>query len=548
MRILIKSEQFHIRASLIASVIMNSAFFVTQQEQVGIMPRALLSVYDKTDLIPFAQALIDMGWDLVASGGTQRMLEEHQLPVTAVEQVTGVSEMLGGRVKTLHPAIHAGILARDRDEDYADLEAFNYAPISLVVCNLYPFQQTVGEKGISLQDAIEQIDIGGVTLLRAAAKNFMRVTVICDPQDYQDIRTRLTENASIDIATRRNLAVKAFAHSRDYDTAIHAFLSQDLTVGPTTAELPLHLSIGAKRSEEMRYGENPHQAAAYYSRQPGEGPLGATLLGGKQLSYNNILDVDAAWRVTSSFTEPCVAIVKHLNPIGIAVHEDINQAYRDALASDAVSAFGGIIAVNQTVTADFVETLESIFIEAIAAPSFTGNAQKLMAEKRKNCRMLKMSQPYTGAEFEMRSVHRGMLIQQADAGDPDTAAFKTVTERAPTEEELKALNFAWKAVQHVKSNAIVIANENATLGIGGGLPSRVDAAELAAKKAGDRAKGAVMASDAFFPFADGLQAAIDAGVTAVIQPGGSIRDNQVIQAANDANIAMVFTGTRHFRH
>jgi phosphoribosylaminoimidazolecarboxamide formyltransferase / IMP cyclohydrolase len=509
------------------------------------MPRALLSVYDKSNLINFATQLTNLGWDLVASGGTQRKLEEAGLAVTPVEQLTGVTEMLSGRVKTLHPAIHAGILARDRDEDYADLANHGYAPISLVACNLYPFQKTVAEVSTTLQDAIEQIDIGGVALLRAAAKNFMRVAAICDPSDYQNVLDEIQNGGEVTLATRRNLAIKAFAHTREYDTAIHAFLSTDMSLGPATSVLPENLSIGARQIQEMRYGENPHQKAAYYGQQ---GILGGELLGGKPLSYNNILDVDAAWRTVSSFSEPTVVIVKHLTPTGIASHDSLPTAYQNALASDPVSAFGGIIAVNRQVNEAFVDALESIFIEAIAAPGFSATARQKLTEGRKNCRLLKIPQPSDDAEFEIRSVHRGVLVQQKDIGDPEATALKTVTARPPTESELEALKFAWKAVQHVKSNAIVLAVPGATVGVGGGLPSRVDAAELAIKKAGERAQGAVLASDAFFPFADGLQAGIQAGVTAVIQPGGSIRDKEVIAAADEAGIAMVFTGVRHFRH
>ncbi|MEO0560806.1 MAG: bifunctional phosphoribosylaminoimidazolecarboxamide formyltransferase/IMP cyclohydrolase [Chloroflexota bacterium] len=512
------------------------------------MPRALLSVYEKSGLVPFAHDLVEMGWDLVASGGTKLKLEEANLPVTSVEQVTGVSEMLEGRVKTLHPAIHAGILARDNDADYQDLTDNGYAPINMVVCNLYPFQETVAQKGIALQDAIEQIDIGGVTLIRAAAKNFLRVACIIDPADYGAIIEALRENGDIGLATRRMLAVKAFAHTRSYDTAIHAFLSQDLATSTANEDLPEHLSLGANRTEVMRYGENPHQKAAYYSMRGDDTTLNAELLGGKQLSYNNILDVDAAWRTVSSFTEPTVVIVKHLTPTGIASHADITAAYRNALASDPVSAFGGIIACNTTITPAFVEAMESIFVEAIAAPSFAPEAQAMLSERRKNCRLVKMAKPFDGVHYEVRSVHEGFLVQQADLGDPDGTNVRTATLRPPTEDEMIALRFAWKAVQHVKSNAIVLAVPGATVGVGGGLPSRVDAAELAIKKAGERAAGAVMASDAFFPFADGIQVAIDAGITAIIQPGGSIRDNEVIEAANAAGIAMVFTGVRHFRH
>lgn len=514
------------------------------------MPRALLSVYDKTDLVKFASSLVELGWDLVASGGTEKTLREAGLAVTPVEQLTGVPEILDGRVKTLHPAIHAGILTRDRPEDIETLNQLGYAPISLVVCNLYPFQETVAKVGITLQDAIEQIDIGGVTLLRAAAKNFFHVTCICDPADYSRVTASLKASSDIELAMRRSLAIKAFAYTRDYDTAIHAFLARGttMTMAAVSDELPGQLSLGMKKVENLRYGENPHQQAAFYSRQSTDGPFGGTLLGGKQLSYNNILDLDSAWRTVSSFTEATVVIVKHLTPIGVASAETITSAYPLAFASDTVSAFGGVIAANRIVDETFVEALDTLFVEAIAAPGFTSNSQEILLEKRKNCRLVQIPHPYDGMDFDIRSVHRGLLVQKVDMGDPEGTIIKTVTQRAPNDQEREALEFAWKVVQHVKSNAIVVAIAGATVGVGGGLPSRVDAVKLAVAKAGDRARGAVLASDAFFPFADGIEAALAAGITAVIQPGGSIRDSEVIEAANKAGIAMVFTGTRHFRH
>lgn len=514
------------------------------------MPRALISVYDKTGIVDFADALVQMGWDVVASGGTQHTLQEAGIGVIPVEQLTGFPEMLGGRVKTLHPAIHAGILARNTPNDLADLEKAGYAPIKMVVCNLYPFQKTVGRTGITLQDAIEHIDIGGVTLLRAAAKNFLHTTVVCDINDYAQVLAALKTDGEIELALKRDLAIKAFAHTRDYDTAIHAFLSRGTTtsMAAVSEEFPAQLSLGMQRIQMLRYGENPHQQAAYYTQQPGDGPLGGTLIGGKPLSYNNILDLDAAWRAVSSFGNPTVVIVKHLTPTGIASADTLAEAYPRALASDPVSAFGGVIAVNRQVDESFVLSLGTLFVEAVAAPSFSASARQLLQDKRPNCRLLEIPYPFSGAELEIRNVHRGILVQRADTGDPENTLFKTVTQRVPTAQELQALQFAWRVVQHVKSNAIVLAVGESTVGVGGGLPSRVDAANLAILKAGDRANGAVMASDAFFPFADGLEAAIKSGVTAVIQPGGSIRDSEVVDAANRANIAMVMTGTRHFRH
>ncbi|MGJ3238977.1 MAG: bifunctional phosphoribosylaminoimidazolecarboxamide formyltransferase/IMP cyclohydrolase [Anaerolineae bacterium] len=514
------------------------------------MPRALLSVSDKTDIVDFGRELVDLGWELVASGGTATALQVADLPVTPVEQLTGLPEMLGGRVKTLHPAIHAGILVRDKTEDLDELATHGYAPINMVVCNLYPFQETVAQLGVTLQDAIEKIDIGGVTLIRAAAKNFFRVMTVCDPLDYQRVIDELRESGETELAMRRDLAVKAFAHTRDYDTAIHAFLSQDVTslAADENEDLPEHLAFAVHGIEQLRYGENPHQSATYYAKHSADAPLGAKQLGGKQLSYNNILDVDAAWRAVSSFDAPTVVIVKHLTPTGIASADTLTLAFPNALASDPVSAFGGIIAVNRTVDAGFVNTLGSLFVEAIAAPDFTTDGIEALQASRKNCRILQMSRPYDRNTLDIRSVHGGLLVQRLDNGDPDGTILKTVTDRAPSTEELDALEFAWKACQHVKSNSIVLGKPNRTIGVGGGLPSRVDAVELAVKKAGDDARGAVLASDAFFPFADGIEAAASAGITAIIQPGGSIRDNEVIAAANAAGIAMVFTGTRHFRH
>ncbi len=513
------------------------------------MPRALLSVYDKTNLVEFASALLNLGWDLVASGGTEKALHDAGLPVTSISQVTGMPEMLGGRVKTLHPAIHAGILTRDKEEDLATLSEHGYAPINMVVCNLYPFQDTVAQKGVTLQDAIEQIDIGGVTLIRAAAKNFLHVIVVCDSNDYANIIEELQTSTQVELATRRKLAIKAFAHTRDYDTAIHAFLSADFAPGLAADALPNHLSLGFQQVDPLRYGENPHQPAAFYSRTMGTGPLGGELVGGqKELSYNNYLDLDSAWRAVCSFEDPTVVIVKHLTPIGIASAATIAEAYALALTADPVSAYGSVVATNREVDEAFVEALGSVFTEAIAAPGFSPQGCQMLTEKRKNCRLVRIARPYDGLDYEVRTVNGGLLVQRPDMGDPEGTAYQTVTERKPTTDELAAMQYAWKAVQHVKSNAIVVAQTNHVVGVGGGLPSRVDAVKLAISKAGENAKGAALASDAFFPFADGIEAAIEAGVTAVIQPGGSIRDAEVIEAANKANITMIFTRTRHFRH
>ena len=512
------------------------------------MPRALFSVSSKRGLLGFAKELLGLGWEIVASGGTAQTLTDAGLMVTSVERVTRQAEMLGGRVKTLHPAIHSGILARDTDADMQELAANGFAPITMVVCNLYPFSETIKQPDVRLEDAIEQIDIGGATLLRGAAKNFARVTVLCDPLDYSEVIVALKTAGTTSLQQRRDLAVKAFGHCREYDTAIYAYLSESDIAEPEEGDVPYSIAFGVQRSHDLRYGENPHQAAAYYTRGEVGTPLGAEQLAGKQLSYNNILDVDSAWRAVSSFEEPTVVIVKHLNPTGIASAGSVAEAFPQALASDRMSSFGGIIAVNAKVDEEFVESLGTLFVEAIIAPSYNEVALALLQSGRRNCRVLRIKEPFRGRGYEFRSVMNGLLMQRYDLGDPAGATMKTVTKRAPIAEEMESLVFAWKAVQHVKSNAIVLAQGKRTVGIGGGLPSRVDAAELAIKKAMGETTNAAMASDAFFPFPDSIEHAARAGVTCVVQPGGSIRDSQVIEAANYFNMAMVFTGSRHFRH
>ena len=505
--------------------------------------QALLSVYDKTDLIPFAQRLAALDWTFIASGGTARALSAAGLKVTAVSDLTGAPEMLGGRVKTLHPAIHGGILARNIPTDQADLAAQNIRPIDLVVCNLYPFQQTIAQKDATVAEAVEQIDIGGVALLRAAAKNFARVAVVCDPADYDSVLVGLRDG-TLDEAARRKLAAKAFALTRDYDTAVAAY------IGETEKNLlPEQMTLNLIRTQSLRYGENPHQAAALYATDSAAEPLGGTLMQGKALSYNNLLDLDAAWRAAQAFDDPTVVIVKHLSPCGIASAESPALAFPPALEADPVSAFGGVIAVNRPVDAAFAAAVEtaSLFVEAVIAPSFSQEAQRWFAKHKKNCRLIAAPEP-TLSNLEIRAIVGGFLAQEADAGDPPDASWQVVSQRQPTADEWAALRFGWTAVQHVKSNAIVFAAGTTTVGIGGGLPSRVDAVKLAAVKAGERAKGAIMASDAFFPFPDGIEEAAKAGVTAVIEPGGSIRDEAIIAAADKLGLALLFTHARHFRH
>jgi len=403
----------------------------------------------------------------------------------------------------------------------------------------------VARRDVSLVEAVEQIDVGGVTLLRGAAKNFERVTVVCDPDDYVSVLEELRAEGAVSPGTRQRLALKAFAQTRDYDAAIQAYLGQTQITAPIF-ELPQSLSLSFPRAQEMRYGENPHQVAGLFA-EPGVGPLGGRLLQGKPLSYNNLLDLDAAWSAANSFAEPTIVIVKHVSPCGIASGERLAAAFAAALTSDPVSAFGGVIAANRPVDCATAKEMHELFIEAVAAPSFSDEALECFAQHKPNCRLVVVPQP-AEEMWALRSVAGGVLVQSVDRGDPPAVEWRSVAQRQPAEDELAALRFAWQACWHVKSNAVVLARDNATVGIGGGLPSRVDAVKLAVTKAGARARGAVMASDAFFPFPDGVEVAAEAGVTAVVQPGGSVRDEAVIGAADRLGLAMVFTGVRHFRH
>ncbi|MCS7059690.1 MAG: bifunctional phosphoribosylaminoimidazolecarboxamide formyltransferase/IMP cyclohydrolase [Anaerolineae bacterium] len=510
--------------------------------------KALLSVSDKTNLAEFAAGLVAHNVELIASGGTARALKAANLPVKTVEELTRSPEVLDGRVKTLHPVIHAGILARDTDADRADLEKIGAGMIDLVVVNLYPFQKIVAQKYVTLADAIENIDIGGVALIRAAAKNYQRVAVVCDPCDYDLVLRDIAQHGFVSLQTREVLALKAFSHTAAYDAAIRDYL-----LGIRSSNNDKLLALTLHQVQELRYGENPHQRAALYSYTNAcEGPLGGKVLQGKELSYNNLLDLDAAWRAVAQFKDqPSVVIVKHLSPCGIASASTLPDAFRAAYACDPTSAFGGVIAANAAIDLETVDAFGDLFIECIAAPGFTDEALAKLA-RRKNCRLLEMPDLNIEPEYELRSVLRGVLRQQVDRGDPTHTEWRTVTKIAPTAEHMRALTFAWIASQHVKSNAIVFAKETdgvlATVGIGGGQPNRVDCVRIAAARAGKQAKGAVMASDAFFPFADSVREAAAAGIVAIVQPGGSVRDQEVIAAADEAGIAMLFTGVRHFRH
>lgn len=505
------------------------------------MPIALLSVSDKRGLVELARGLYELGWELLASGGTAKALVNVGLTVKEVPEYTGSPEILGGRVKTLHPAIHGGILARETDSDAQDLEAIQAEPIDMVVVNLYPFQETIAKGGTNLEEAIEQIDIGGVALLRAAAKNFSRVVVLSDIEDYSTVLLELQKNGTTSIETRARLARKAFAHTAAYDAAISAYLRG---LGAAASD---YINLELYPISQLRYGENPHQEATLYAYTSESGPMGGQLLQGKALSYNNLLDLDAAWRAALSFERPTIVIVKHLSPCGIASADSLAQAFPLALASDPISAFGGVIASNRPFDAEVSEALGDLFVECIAAPGFTPEAQELLIG-RVNLRMLSMPDTKIEPNYELRSINRGVLQQTVDRGDPGETGWRVVTRRRPTPEEWKGLRFAWRACQHVKSNAIVFAQGEATVGIGGGQPNRVDCVRIAAERAEDKAKRAVMASDAFFPFPDSVEEAAKAGIRAIVAPGGSKRDADSIAAADAADIAMLFTGVRHFRH
>jgi len=521
--------------------------------------RALLSVSDKTGLVDFAKSLAGYGVELISTGGTAQVLRDAGLKVLDVSEVTGFPEMMDGRVKTLHPKLHGGLLAiRSNKEHAAAMEKFGIKPIDLVIVNLYPFEASVA-KGAAYNDCIENIDIGGPAMIRAAAKNHADVTVVVEPADYSKVLGELAQHSGMTtLELRRRLAAKAYARTAAYDAAISNWFRDALR---DTA--PDYCVFGGKLLQSLRYGENPHQTAAFY-RAPGErfGVATARQVQGKELSYNNINDTDAAYECVAEFdakrTAACV-IVKHANPCGVAEGEDLLDAYKKALACDSTSAFGGIVALNRKLDAEAAKAITEIFTEVIIAPDADEEAIKIVAAK-KNLRLLLaggLPDP-RAVGTTVKSVAGGLLVQSRDNAVVDEMQMKTVTKRAPSEAEFADLRFAFRVAKHVKSNTIVYAKDRATVGIGAGQMSRVDAARIAARKAEDAAKelklsaplteGSVVASDAFFPFPDGLLVAIEAGATAVIQPGGSMRDVDVIKAADAHNVAMVFTGTRHFRH
>ena len=507
--------------------------------------RALLSVSDKTGLVDFARQLHDAEVELIGSGGTARAIQDAGIPVRAVEEITGFPEILGGRVKTLHPAIHGGILARRVAHHLEELDAYNIVPIDLVVVNLYPFQQTVAKSTVTLATAVEEIDIGGVALLRAAAKNHESVTVVCNPADYAAVAEAFIDGGT-SMLQRKQLALRAFRHTAEYDGAIAAYLSDQIDEDEGENGLPGHIQLNLTLAQRNRYGENPHQQGALYAYGAEKAPF--EVLHGKEMSYNNWLDLDGSWQAAQDFVDPTVAIIKHGNPCGLASGDTLAEAYVKALASDPVSAFGSIISVNRPLDQEMVEAMADLFVEVIAAPAYEEEALRLLRRK-KNVRIL---QP-TGVplrRLSVRSIYGGFLVQKLDQSqtDMDPLQWQVVSEKQPNLIQLADLAFAWRVARYVKSNAIVYVKDQATVGIGAGQMSRVDAVLLAGHKAGAKAQGAVMASDAFFPFADGIEGAAQHGIAAIVQPGGSVRDDEVIAAVNKLGLVMLLTGTRHFRH
>ena len=519
--------------------------------------KALLSVYDKTGLVDLARTLADTGCELVSTGGTAGTLAGAGLPVTQVADLTGSPEILDGRVKTLHPTVHGGILARrDLASHQAELESHGIGTIDVVVGNLYPFVETVSAENVTLQDALENIDIGGPTMIRAAAKNFPSVLVLVDPGDYGWVSERIAERGlpapysdtgsetAFSMDERRELARKAYQHVALYDTAVARYLT-----GDTESTSWPELTFGYDRVADLRYGENPHQKATLYASSLSSGGIvRAEKLHGIDMSYTNYLDADAAWRVVSDFSEPAVTVIKHTNPCGLAIHSDQPTAYQRAFEGDSISAYGGIVGFNRPVTRATADAMRGVLYDIIVAPDYEEDALKVLRRRRRT-RILRID-PEKGlaTHLDLRLVTGGALVQATDNIDEDASAWQVVTEISPTDEQLCDLAFAWRAAKHIKSNTIVLAKDGTLVGMGAGQPNRVTSVHLALRIAGDKARGSVLASDAYFPFPDNIEMAAEGGVTAIAQPGGSIRDDECIEAANRLGIAMVTTGTRHFRH
>ncbi|MGD6830534.1 bifunctional phosphoribosylaminoimidazolecarboxamide formyltransferase/IMP cyclohydrolase [Sutcliffiella halmapala] len=508
--------------------------------------RAIVSVSNKAGIVPFVQQLVELGVEVISTGGTKSILEENGVQVTGISAVTGFPEILDGRVKTLHPMIHGGLLARREDASHQEqLQEHGITPIDLVVVNLYPFKETISKEGTTFEDAIENIDIGGPTMLRASAKNHQDVTVMVDPADYEGVLNEIRESGKTTAETRRRLAAKVFRHTAAYDAMIAGYLTEAVEEAH-----PESLTVTFEKKQDLRYGENPHQKAAFY-----EAPLAskfsiasATQLHGKELSYNNINDADTAIQIVKEFTEPAVVAVKHMNPCGVGVGATALEAYQRAYEADPVSIFGGIVAFNTEVDKATAELLHELFLEIIVAPAFSEEALAVLKQK-KNLRLMTLEMgDQGGTATRYASIRGGLLVQEEDYAGLDEANITVPTKREPTEKEWEDLKLAWKVVKHVKSNAIVLAKGNQTVGVGAGQMNRVGAARIAMEQAGEKAVGSALGSDAFFPMDDTVEAAAKAGITAIIQPGGSIRDEDSIKKADEYGIAMVFTGVRHFKH
>jgi len=516
---------------------------------VSKIQRALVSVSKKDGLLDFAKGLNEMGVEILSTGGTAKILKDNNIPVIQVSDYTKFPEIMDGRVKTLHPLIHGGLLGKRDDKKHVEeMKKHGIKPIDMVVVNLYPFEETISKNGVTLDEAIENIDIGGPSMLRSSAKNFQDVAVVVDSDDYEDILAEMKENdGDLSYDTKMKLSVKAFKHTARYDSLISKYLESKVE----GEGFPSILNLQYEKITDLRYGENPHQKASFYENIGlNKGTLSkAKQLHGKELSYNNILDLNAALELVREFDETAAVIIKHTNPCGVATGNSLVQAYRKARETDPLSAFGGIIAFNKNVDEDTAKEIASTFIEAVIVPDYDDSALAILKEK-KNIRLLKLPDFNKKAEkeYDLRTVSGGILLQDKDSVTLNEDNLKIVTNRQPTEKEWTAMRFAWKVAKHVKSNAIIYAADNETVGIGAGQMSRVDSSKLAAMKANKPIEGTAMASDAFFPFRDSVDEAAKVGVTAIIQPGGSVKDEEVIAAANEHNIAMVFTGIRHFRH
>ena len=510
------------------------------------MKRALVSVSDKTNLVPFVSSLVELGYEIISTGGTKKALEAAGIKTIGISEVTDFPEIMDGRVKTLHPKVHGALLCvRDNPDHVRQIEELGIQYIDLVCVNLYPFKETVQKPGVSHEEIIENIDIGGPSMLRNASKNYKFIPVLCDPSDYDAVVKELRENGETSLTTREYLAAKVFRHTASYDTMIASYLTER-----TGEKYPEKFTITFDKVQELRYGENPHQSAAFYKgMNPQYSLANAKQLHGKELSYNNIQDGNAAIEILKDFEgQPAVVGLKHMNPCGVGIGKTIEEAWDKAYEADPVSIFGGIVAFNEPIHASVAEKLSKIFLEIIIAPAFDEDAFEILS-KKKNIRLMQLDTSLeVNAKYKVTNVNDGLLVQDIDDHKITAEDLRCVTNRKPTEEELEQLLFAWKVVKHVKSNAIVLVKDNMTIGVGAGQMNRVGAAKIAIEQAGEKAKGSIMSSDAFFPMPDTVEEAVKAGVTAIIQPGGSIKDQLSIDVCNEHGIAMVYTGVRHFKH